>query len=132
MASETMGSAAAAMFTLSIVLTALLSSAFTVILNIVVTALKTPKIAGFAMGFTNLFAGLVIPLALFPDWMQGALLWQPFAGLADIPYRIYSGALVGPRAFEGIAAQTLWIVLIALIGRWWLDRVMARIDMQGS
>jgi ABC-2 type transport system permease protein len=123
---------AAGLFAVSIVLTAILSSAMTVILNIVVTAARTARAASFAMGFVNLFSGLVIPLALFPSWAQGFLLWQPFAGLADIPYRIYFGALSGTHAAEGIAAQILWIVLLALAGRWWLDRVIARIDMQGS
>lgn len=122
----------AALFAVSIALTALLSSAMTVMLNIVVTHLKTARVVGFSMGFVNLFSGLILPLALFPDWAQTALLWQPFAGLADIPFRIYFGALAGPRALEGIAAQALWVVLLALIGRWWLARVMARIDMQGS
>ena len=96
------------------------------------TALKTARVVGFAMGLTNLFSGLVIPLALFPGWAQAPLLWQPFAGLADIPFRIYSGALAGGMAAQGIAAQAIWIVLLVLLGRWWLDRVMARIDMQGS
>ena len=124
--------AAAALFVLSIALTAVLSSAMTVLLNIVVTAGRTPRVASFAMAFVNLFSGLIIPLALFPDWAQSALLWQPFAGLADIPYRIYFGALSGGKAAEGIAAQAMWIVLLTLFGRWWLNRVMARIDMQGS
>jgi ABC-2 type transport system permease protein len=123
---------AAALFVLSIGLTALLSSAMTVLLNIVVTAGRTPRVASFAMGFVNLFSGLIIPLALFPDWAQATLLWQPFAGLADIPYRIYSGALAGGMALQGLAAQALWVVLLILLGRWWLARVMARIDMQGS
>lgn len=124
--------AAAALFVLSIVLTALLSSAFTVLINIVVTALKTGRVVSFAMAAVNLFSGLLIPLALFPDALQTVLLWQPFAGLADIPFRIYSGALSGGRALEGIASQLLWIGILVLLGRRWLDRVMARIDMQGS
>jgi ABC-2 type transport system permease protein len=122
----------AILFALSITLTALLSSAITVLLNIVTTAVRTPRAASFLMGFTNLFSGLVLPLALFPAWSQTFLLWQPFAGLADIPYRIYFGALSGSLAAQGIAAQILWIVLLTLIGRWWLNGVMARIDMQGS
>jgi ABC-2 type transport system permease protein len=126
------GIGAAALFVISIALAALLSSAMTVILNIVVTATRTNRAAAIAMGFTNFFSGLIIPLALFPGWAQQFLLWQPFAGLADIPFRIYSGALAGPMALQGLASQLLWIVLLVLIGRMALERVMARIDMQGS
>ena len=39
----------------------------------------------------TVFAGMVIPLPLFPDWMQLFLRWQPFRGLVDVPFRIYSG-----------------------------------------
>jgi ABC-2 type transport system permease protein len=123
---------AALLFAVSIGLTALLSSAITVLLNIVTAAIKTPRAAFFLMGFTNFFSGLVIPLALFPGWAQTFLLWQPFAGLADIPFRIYSGALAGGMALQGLASQALWIVLLVFLGRWWLDRVMTRVDMQGS
>ncbi len=77
-------------------------------------------------------SGNIVPLALLPGWAQPILRWQPYAGLADIPYRIYFGNLTGADAIEGLAAQLLWIVLFILIGRWWLDRVMARVDMQGS
>jgi len=123
---------AACLFAVSMVMTALAASAITVLLNIVTTAVRTPRAASFLMGFTNFFSGLVIPLALFPGWAQGFLLWQPFAGLADIPFRLYSGALVGGMALQGLASQALWVVLLTLLGRWWLNRVMARIDMQGS
>ena len=37
------------------------------------------------------FPGLTVPLPLFPDWLQPLLYWQPFRGLADVPYRIYGG-----------------------------------------
>ena len=67
-----------------------------------------------------------------PLWLQPFLFWQPFAGLVDIPYRIYFANLIGERALEGLAAQLLWCVLLTLIGRIWMDRVMARVDMQGS
>jgi ABC-2 type transport system permease protein len=124
--------AAGVFFVISIVLTALLSSAMTVLINIVVTQAKTVRVTGFSMSLVNLFSGLIVPLALFPAWSQPFLLWQPFAGLADIPFRIYFGNLTGRLALEGIAAQVLWIAVLFWLGRIWLARVMSRIDMQGS
>ncbi|MBV9540035.1 MAG: ABC transporter permease [Alphaproteobacteria bacterium] len=123
---------AAALFALSITLTLLLSSAFVVLLNIGVTALKTRRAANVAVTFVNPLSGMIIPLALMPGWMQGFLFWQPFAGLVDIPYRIYFGNLSGALAWQGIAAQTLWICVFILIGRAWLNFVWARVDTQGS
>jgi ABC-2 type transport system permease protein len=75
---------------------------------------------------------MIVPLVLLPGWAQGFLFWQPFAGLVDIPYRIYFGNLAGAQALSGLAAQALWVVLFIAIGRAWLGRVMARVDMQGS
>lgn len=123
---------AGVLFALSITLTVLLSSAFTVIMNIAVVALKTRRAANLAPVFVTPLSGMIVPLVLMPHWMQPFLFWQPFAGLVDIPYRIYFGNLTGWGAFEGLIAQTLWIVLFILIGRWWMDRVMARVDMQGG
>jgi ABC-2 type transport system permease protein len=123
---------AAALFAVSIALAALLSSAVVVLLNIAVTALKTRRAANIAATLVNPLSGMIVPLALMPHWMQGFLFWQPFAGIVDIPYRIYFADLVGAAAWEGIAAQLMWIAVLILGGRAWLERVMARVDMQGS
>jgi ABC-2 type transport system permease protein len=104
----------------------------TVLLNIGVTALKTRRASTLAPVLVNPLSGMIVPLVLLPAWAQGFLFWQPFAGLVDIPYRIYFGNLAGWDAFAGLTAQALWIVLFILSGRWWVDRVMARVDMQGS
>jgi ABC-2 type transport system permease protein len=126
------GPRAAFLFAVSISLTVILSSAFTVLLNIAVTALKTRRAANIAPVLVSPLSGMIVPLVLMPLWMQPFLFWQPFAGLVDIPYRIYFGNLAGSAALEGIAAQCLWVVLFIVIGRAWMARVMARVDMQGS
>jgi ABC-2 type transport system permease protein len=123
---------ATVLFAVSISLTVLLSSAFVVILNVAVVALKTRRAANIAPVLVNPLSGMIIPLALMPAWAQGFLFWQPFAGLVDIPYRIYFANLSGAAALAGIFAQALWITIFVICGRWWLQRVMARLDMQGT
>ena len=123
---------AGALFLVSITLTVLLSSAFTVLLDCAVVALKTRRASNLAPMFVNALSGMIVPLALLPSWAQSFLFWQPFAGLVDIPYRIYFGNLTGGAAFAGLAAQSLWVIAFILVGRFWLTRVMNRIDMQGS
>jgi ABC-2 type transport system permease protein len=120
------------LFAISISLTVLLSSAFTVLLNCAVVALKTRRASNLAPMFVNALSGMIVPLVLLPQWAQPFLFWQPFAGLVDIPYRIYFGNLTGADAFLGLAAQGLWVCLFVLWGRVWLAHVMDRIDMQGS
>jgi ABC-2 type transport system permease protein len=120
------------LFAISISLTVLLSSAFTVLLNIAVTALKTRRAANLAPVLVSPLSGMIVPLVLMPAWSQPFLFWQPFAGLVDIPYRIYFANLTGMGAFAGILAQAVWVVLFIVIGRGWMAHVMARVDMQGS
>jgi ABC-2 type transport system permease protein len=120
------------LFALSMALTVLLSSGFTVLLNLAVVALKTRRAANLAPVLVTPLSGMIVPLVLMPDGMQRPLFWQPFAGLVDIPYRIYFGSLTGTAALLGLGAQSLWVLLFVLAGRLWMDRVMARVDVQGG
>ena len=49
-------------------------------------------------------AGMVIPLPLFPDWDNPSH-WQPFRGLVDVPFRIYSGNIPPTVALLEIVSQ---------------------------
>ena len=42
-------------------------------------------------------SGALVPLPLFPDWLQPALALQPFAGLVDIPFGYTAETLADPR-----------------------------------
>lgn len=124
---------AAGLFAASAVGMVLLSAAFTVLINVVMAATMTDRGANtLAAPLSNLFSGMVIPLAFFPDAVRPWLRAQPFAGLVDIPFSIYFGGLSGAAALQAIALQFGWLVLLVLFGRWWLDRVMTRLQIQGG
>jgi ABC-2 type transport system permease protein len=123
---------AAALFLLSMTLTILLSSAMTTLINIGVAAARTGRGTGMAIGLVTVLSGMTVPLALLPAWMQTFLFWQPFAGLVDIPYRIYFANLVGVHALLGLVAQSFWLFASVLIGRMAMQSVMSRVDMQGG
>jgi ABC-2 type transport system permease protein len=78
----------------------------------------------------SLLSGLTIPLPLFPDAAQAVLRWLPFAGLFDLPFRIYNGHLdaVAPV----LARQLGWTVALVALGRWLLARGLRRIVVQGG
>jgi len=123
----------AVLFTLSISLTFLLSAAMTLLINVVVVASMTARGANLmAAAVVNLLSGLVVPLPLFPAWMSGFLFIQPFAGLSDIPFRIYVGQLPVPQAVAGIAIQAFWVAALILFGRRALGRAMDRLQVQGG
>ncbi|MDP3748237.1 MAG: hypothetical protein Q8Q88_14450 [Phenylobacterium sp.] len=122
-----------ALFALSMVLVVLVSSAFVMLLNIsAVVTLDERGINTLVASLLIAFSGNLLPLALYPDWMQTFLLIQPFASFLDIPFRIYFGGLTGWGAAAGLALQAFWTVVMIVIGRAWMVRVMARLQMQGG
>jgi ABC-2 type transport system permease protein len=123
----------ALLFALSMALVVTLATAVTMLINIsVVVTLNDRGINSLVAPFTIVLSGNLIPLPLFPDWMRTALFVQPFAGLIDIPFRIYSGNLHGLMAAAGIGLQMFWTIVFVLLGRVWMERVMRHLEMQGG
>ncbi|WP_025101147.1 ABC transporter permease [Burkholderia sp. A1] len=123
----------AGLFVISLVLLILLCSAFTMLINLCITATLTDRgINTLAPAFLILFSGNLIPLGLFPDWLQPVLVAQPFAGMLDIPTRIYIGTLTGGAAWGGLALQLFWALVFVMLGRKGFGSVMTRLDMQGG
>ena len=57
---------------------------------------------------------------------------QPFAGMLDIPLRLYVGELSGAAAAGGLALQAFWTLTLIALGRWALSRDMRRLEVQGG
>jgi ABC-2 type transport system permease protein len=124
---------AAGLFAISAIGMALLSAAFTVLINVIMAATMTDRGANTLMTpLANFFSGGIVPLAFFPDALRPWLRAQPFAGLVDIPFSIYFGGLAGAEAWGAIGLQFAWVLVLAVFGRWWLGRVMLRLQIQGG
>lgn len=125
--------AQAALFVVSLLLMIVLAASFVMLLNLCIAATLTDRgINTFAPAFVILFSGNLIPLGFFPDRIQPLLIAQPFAGMLDIPSRIYIGTLSGAAAYAGLALQAFWIVVFVALGRKGLGGVMARLEVQGG
>lgn len=124
---------AAALFAASIASTVLLASAVTVLINTAMLwTVSGYGLNNLAMPLVAIFSGMIVPLPLFPDWMQPFLNAQPFRGLVDVPYRIYFADLTGMDALWGIAHQLGWTVALVLFGHWLMARGMKRMVVQGG
>jgi ABC-2 type transport system permease protein len=111
----------------------LLSSAMVMLINIATVASMTERgVNTLMVPLVNILSGSIVPLLFFPDWMQWVLFIQPFAGLVDIPYRIYFGNLAGSGALAGIIQQLVWTAILVLIGKQLLARVIGRMQVQGG
>ncbi|MBP9755762.1 MAG: hypothetical protein KBD40_12255 [Phenylobacterium sp.] len=124
---------AALLFALSETLAIALACSIIMLINIVVVATLNARGVNILMQpMVIVFTGNLLPLALYPDAVRTALFVQPFAGTLDIPNRIYFGDLTGQMAWAGIGLQVFWTVLFVVLGRFWLARVMARLEVQGG
>ena len=125
--------AAAAGFVAALACALALGCAISVLINI--SLIWTIGGDGFVMLFTtavSLLSGLLIPLPLLPDWAQGVLSWLPFAGLFDLPFRIYTGHIPAGDLALVLPRQLGWTVALVGIGRWLLGRGMRRVVVQGG
>jgi ABC-2 type transport system permease protein len=117
----------------SVLLALLLSSAMIMLINIITLVTLTDRGANaISLPLVVALSGSLLPLGLFPDELQTVLLMQPFAGLLDIPLRIYTGNLVGAEAIGGIGLQLFWIVAVIALGRIAMARALRRLEVQGG
>jgi ABC-2 type transport system permease protein len=125
--------AAGAGFVAALACALVLVSALSALLNI--SLLWTPRGDGVfivATALVSLFSGLLVPLPLLPDWAQPVLRWLPFAGIMDLPFRIYNGHIAFAGLALVLARQLGWTLAIAALGRWLLARGMRRVVVQGG
>ena len=120
-------------FTVSLALGALVSSAMIMLINVAVAAsLNDRGVNALASPIIIVFSGNLLPLLLFPDWMRTAMFVQPFAGLIDIPMRIYFGALTGAGLLAGLGLQVFWIAVLVALGHRAMARTLRTLESQGG
>jgi ABC-2 type transport system permease protein len=124
---------AAIYFILSLFLSALLSAAITTIVIITLFWTLTGEgILGLIPHVFILLSGMMIPLPLFPSWMQIFLNIQPLRGIIDIPSRLYMGMIPESQAFYYLGFQIVWIVFFILLGKRLLGKALKKFVIQGG
>ena len=111
----------------------LLGSAITMLMNIsVFWTLSGQGINTILSASLFLLSGMILPLPLFPDWLQPVLNFLPFRGLCDVPHRLFTGH-IPPAGLPGVLAHQLaWTAGLICIGRWLLRRAVRRLVVQGG
>ena len=127
------GIAAALLFIPAFALMVALSGAVLTLANVIVaSSLNERGVNAVLTPLVVIFSGCLLPLDFFPDDLRMFLHEQPFAGLVDIPFRIYFAGLRGRAALEGLALQAAWTLIVVAIGRLAMGRMMRRLEMQGG
>ena len=121
------------LFFLSVIFALFLSSTITTLVLIsLFWTVSGEGIQRLLPHFTILFSGMVVPLPLFPTWMQPFLNVQPFRGVMDIPCRLYTGVIPAEDAFYYFGFQLIWTLIFVLMGKWLINRAMKRVVIQGG
>jgi ABC-2 type transport system permease protein len=127
------GVAAALLFVPAFALMTMLGTAILMLANVVVAAsLNERGVNAVLTPLVIVFSGSLLPLDFFPDALRPFLHVQPFAGLVDIPFRIYFADLKGAAAVQGLTLQAGWTVVLIAVGRFAMERMMRRLEMQGG
>lgn len=79
-----------------------------------------------------LLSGVQLPLRLWPDFMQGFLRLQPFAGVIDTPMQLFIGSLAPAGALRAIAVQAVWLAAFVAAGRVIMRKRLKTIIIQGG
>jgi len=127
------GPAALAAFAAAVTAAAVLTASVTMLLNTGMFWTLTGRgLSIIAGGLLWVFSGMIIPLALMPDWLQPVLNALPSRGLMDIPFRLFNGSLP-PSAVWGLLGHQLgWCAALIMIGRGLMDRAKRRLVVQGG
>jgi len=89
-------------------------------------------ITNMMMLIGSILSGAYLPLQLWPEWMQGFLRLQPFAGYLDIPVRLYIGTISPERAISSVSIQILWSVVFIISGKLLMAKRLRTIVIQGG
>lgn len=121
------------LFILSLIIgTLLMTSIITLYHVITLNTLNEKGITNIFVAVSDLLSGLVVPIPLFPKFLQVISNYLPFRYISDLPFRIYSGNIGINEGIIGILIQIVWIVIIIIIGYLLTNKSLKRVVVQGG
>lgn len=120
-------------FGVSLIFGSLLSAAITTLIIIsLFWTISGEGIQRLMPHIALLLSGLIIPLPLFPEWLQPFLSLQPLRGIIDIPTRLYTGVIPAHEVFYYLGFQLIWILILVGAGRSLMSRALRQLVIQGG
>ncbi len=120
-------------FGFSFILAVILSTAITVLLIIsLFWTVSGDGLLCLAPHVSLFLSGLIVPLPLFPTWMQPFLNLQPLRGIIDIPSRLYTGVIPFNQVPYYLGFQVFWILILIFIGKKLMQKALRQFVIQGG
>lgn len=118
---------------LSVVLAVALSFLAQFVLSVIgFWVIETRGIRSLYMTAGTFLAGLYIPVHLFPVWLQRVAHATPFPSILQSPIDILCGRVSGSDTAEIVLTQSLWIAVVAVLGRFLLRCGRRKLEVQGG
>ncbi|MCA9948465.1 MAG: ABC-2 family transporter protein [Anaerolineales bacterium] len=105
-------------FFIALVLAWLVSFAWRFLINL--AAFWTPNALGigrFGFMLAWFFSGMIMPLPLFPDWIQKIAYLTPFPYMLDVTAEIFIGTLSSRDITTALTLQALWGIGLLLVNQ---------------
>lgn len=80
----------------------------------------------------NLFSGFLVPVHIFPGWLQAIAFATPFPAMFQFPIDVTSGRVLGVEALQAIGVQAAWLAGLVVLARVVLLRATRRLVVQGG
>lgn len=117
----------------SVLLAWLVGFAFRFLVNL--AAFWSPDAIGigrFAFTVLMFACGFLMPLRLFPEWVQTACAWTPFPSMLNTVVEIWLGQRAGAAAWQAIGAQAAWALGLIALSQFVLARGTRRLVVLGG
>lgn len=78
------------------------------------------------------FGGLLLPVVLFPPWLESVARALPFAAMVQVPAEVFMGRDDGVELLVALGTQAAWFVGLGLLGRALLSAATRKVVIQGG
>ena len=117
----------------AVLLSWLVSFTFRFLINL--AAFWTPNargIIGSGYVLSWFLSGFLMPLRLFPDWLQTLAHLTPFPHMLNTVVEVYLGILPGTALWQALLTQLVWAVGLAVLGQIVLKTAVRRLVILGG
>ncbi|MFC4098541.1 ABC transporter permease [Paenibacillus xanthanilyticus] len=80
----------------------------------------------------DLFTGVVIPISLFPGWLEVLMKWLPFQAITYLPSSVFTGRTTGADAWHVLLLQAVWFLVLIVPILWVWRKARTRLFVQGG
>lgn len=80
----------------------------------------------------DFLSGSEVPIPFMPEGLRRIIELTPFGVMQNLPFRIYSGNIMGAEMWKMFAIQMLWTVVMVIFGKVWMKYAVRRVVVQGG